>query len=339
MKEVKVSKIKSVEYVGESNRLYDLEVKNNHNFFAENVLVHNCHRAPSTAYISLINRLDCKFRIGLTATPDRKDGRWPLAEEALGGVVARIKTESMKPIVYLKKTNFSPPRQWRGRQAYNKSVEFLSNSKERNIDVIKQVFADLRKQKKSSIIIPVKRVAHAKKLTRLINKQAAYNNDHRDEKWPDKLAECLYGSSDKEKILDNARSYKTRVVVAIEKFVCDGIDVPSWTHMYLLFPGNNEVKYTQMTARILTPFDGKIQPVLRTWVDPIDIMKNCAKATYKGVFLPLNYKFGEKTKLQYEELVSERKVGKVWIKGDSNGRFEGPKNTTISVRSMTATGF
>ena len=63
----KLVKIKSIEYVENNSYLYDIEVKDNHNFFANNILVHNCQSATFTSKPvkqrfgwNLLNNLFCK---------------------------------------------------------------------------------------------------------------------------------------------------------------------------------------------------------------------------------------------------------------------------------------
>jgi hypothetical protein len=222
----------------------------------------------------------------------------------------------MVPKVFLFKTDHKPPRQWRGKQAYGKATRWLAEVKERNIGIIKQVFADLRKNKLNSIVIPVTGVAHAKLLTRMINKQASYNNRERGEDWPEPLAEMLWGGlkdNQKEELLERARAYKIRVVITIVKFVKDGIDVPAWTHQYVLFPGSNTENAFQSTQRICTPFEGKPTPIIRLWNDPIDIMINCVKNTYVDSYMPLGYKFGSLTKESLDDIVNSKKIGKSWV--------------------------
>lgn len=278
--------------------------------------VDEIHRSASLKYIGLLNKLDPKHKIGVTATDNRKDGKYVLVLETLGHVVAESSVEAMTPKVFLFKTEHEPPRQWRGKMAYGKATRWLADNKDRNIGIIRQVFADLRKNKLHSIVIPVMGVAHAKLLTRLINKQAAFNNREKGEDWPEPLAEMLWGKlkdDQKEELLDRARSYKIRVVVAIVKFVRDGIDVPAWTHQYVLFPGSNAENAFQSTQRICTPFEGKPTPIIRLWNDPVDILINCVKNTYVDGYIPLNYKFGRLTKETLDDIVNTKKVGKSWV--------------------------
>jgi len=60
---------------GPIREVFDLEVEDEHNFVANGLLVHNCHRARSKSYVEIINRYPQATVIGLTATPIRSDGK------------------------------------------------------------------------------------------------------------------------------------------------------------------------------------------------------------------------------------------------------------------------
>lgn len=54
--------------------VYNLEVEDNHNYFAEGILVHNCHHSKATTYRQIYEAFPNAKRIGVTATPVRLDG-------------------------------------------------------------------------------------------------------------------------------------------------------------------------------------------------------------------------------------------------------------------------
>lgn len=67
--------------------VYNLEVADNNNYFAENTLVHNCHHSTADSYKKVTNyfKQNPNLKIlGVTATPDRSD------EEALGQVFQEV---------------------------------------------------------------------------------------------------------------------------------------------------------------------------------------------------------------------------------------------------------
>ena len=59
--------------------VYNLAVDGNHNYFANGVLVHNCHHARAKGWEKVLHHYQHSYQLGLTATPCRLDGR-PLAD-------------------------------------------------------------------------------------------------------------------------------------------------------------------------------------------------------------------------------------------------------------------
>jgi len=64
--------------------VYNLEVEHRHNYFADGILVHNCHRAPAGSYWQTLKYFGCRYRLGLSATPYRRDGLTDAIGWALG---------------------------------------------------------------------------------------------------------------------------------------------------------------------------------------------------------------------------------------------------------------
>ncbi|MGB9778907.1 MAG: hypothetical protein ACPLW8_05830, partial [Candidatus Bathyarchaeales archaeon] len=54
--------------------VYDIEVEDNHNFFADGVLVSNCQHLPANTFVRLAT-LKAKYRMGFSGSPYREDGR------------------------------------------------------------------------------------------------------------------------------------------------------------------------------------------------------------------------------------------------------------------------
>lgn len=54
--------------------VYNLEVEKNHNYFADGVLVHNCHHSAAKSYKKIYDYFKPRLHIGFSATPNRSDG-------------------------------------------------------------------------------------------------------------------------------------------------------------------------------------------------------------------------------------------------------------------------
>lgn len=64
--------------------VYNLEVQGTHTYVADGVVVHNCHHAKADSYVRILNHFGCgpdvrsedgPLLLGVTATPDRGDGK------------------------------------------------------------------------------------------------------------------------------------------------------------------------------------------------------------------------------------------------------------------------
>ena len=55
-------------------QVYNIEVEHNHNYFVNDLLVHNCHHAPADIYRGVLGYFPDAYKVGFTATADRGDG-------------------------------------------------------------------------------------------------------------------------------------------------------------------------------------------------------------------------------------------------------------------------
>lgn len=53
--------------------VYNLEISGNHNYFADGILVHNCHHSAAKSYRRVLGYFEPRLTLGFTATPNRGD--------------------------------------------------------------------------------------------------------------------------------------------------------------------------------------------------------------------------------------------------------------------------
>jgi len=76
LRPIKIKSIKKVEIA----ETFDLEVEDNHNYFVDNILVHNCHNTTKRL-LDIFNSSKFKYKIGLSATIERLDkGHYDIME-------------------------------------------------------------------------------------------------------------------------------------------------------------------------------------------------------------------------------------------------------------------
>ena len=75
--------------------VYNIGVEDNHNYFANDILVHNCYRCAGTVnqatmFSKVLNNLAAPYKYGLSATLHRADGLIPCTFALLGGVAHSV---------------------------------------------------------------------------------------------------------------------------------------------------------------------------------------------------------------------------------------------------------
>jgi superfamily II DNA or RNA helicase len=85
----------------ESGDVYDIEVADNHNFKLADFgpIVHNCHHLGSKTFSSIFYKVQTKYHLGLSATPERKDGLSKVIYWFLGPQIVNIKRNTGIPSV------------------------------------------------------------------------------------------------------------------------------------------------------------------------------------------------------------------------------------------------
>ena len=62
------AKLKSLKYVPQEEYVFDIEVADNHNYYANNLLVHNCKNPNSIQGKNLLKLKNAKYKVGATGT-------------------------------------------------------------------------------------------------------------------------------------------------------------------------------------------------------------------------------------------------------------------------------
>jgi len=83
--EVDIVEYQKIEYVG-GVYVYDIEVEDNHNFIVDGLIAHNCHHIGSQMFSQALPKIASQYMLGLSATPERKDGLTPVFLNYLGPI-------------------------------------------------------------------------------------------------------------------------------------------------------------------------------------------------------------------------------------------------------------
>lgn len=286
MKNLQVALVTYQKFIRESG---DKRIKKYINGRYSFLILDEVHGAAAVSFAKFVNKLVMKYRLGLSATPLRKDGRDCLIKEIVGPIVAKSSAIGMVPIVDITETGVcttkykgSGPGNW----VY--AMKWLYSSAERNKLIVNQVFRDINAGHKC-ILIPTDHKKHMNLLVEMIRKKAKklarkgtlLNGESID--WRNFVA-GFYSGCNRKDILDKADQGIHRVIVAVRSMVKEGIDIRAPSCIYIQTPMSANPQpvgspfFYQLANRVCTPYAGKRQPVIRVFIDGLSQSLGCLRS-------------------------------------------------------------
>lgn len=257
--------------------VYNIGVEDNHNYFANDILVHNCHRcsgtvSKATMFSKVLNNLAARYKYGLSATLHRADGLIKCTYALVGGVAYTVPdsvVNTMRVEVQKRDTGVQISRQCLdtdGTLCYAKLINYLAENPKRNIQICDDI-EDLA-NRGHSIILLSDRVEHLNVIH--YNLQPEYQRD----------AVILHGKvkkADREIALDQMRNKEKHILLATYQLAKEGLDVPCLDRLLLATPVKDYAIVVQSVGRIARVCDGKGTPVVYDYVDDIGYLQGMWK--------------------------------------------------------------
>lgn len=235
------------------------------------LIVDEVQTASSPEFSSVINTFVCKRKFGLSGTPQRKDEQHWIGGNLVGKIFHTTDAQSLVPRVATVWT----PLKGKLPQSWTYMVRRLETHPERLKQIAKQAIKDVKAG--HQVLIPFQRVDVILALTQAINRIAGEN-----------IAGSFYGKTKQRKqFIDEARAYKIKIVVGQLRLLSTGINIPRASCLYEVTPSSNPPKAEQRFNRILTPYKNKPEPLIRYFLDDVDVRRNCIKSEFFKVLWPL----------------------------------------------------
>lgn len=225
------------------------------------IIVDECHRvcgtpASVTMFYKCISSLSARYKIGLTATPERKEkGTGKAMFSLLGEVIAEVPKEAVKKlhaVVEVINTGYElgeEATKTDGTIDYTKATDLLGHDEARN-DLILQY---LRRNTSNYCLILGDRVEHLEKLRELLGQGGV-----------------IHGKTNKnvrQATLDATRNGNNHFLFATYQLAKEGLDIPRLDRLFLVSPRDDKAVIVQSVGRIERCFEGKETPVVYDFVD------------------------------------------------------------------------
>ena len=220
------------------------------------LIMDEAHHVPASTFLSVVGAIPARYRLALTATPDRPDGLEALLYMSFGGVVYEASLQQLeenglvlRPQVCMVRTG------WRGPDGEpHERAAALAEDAGRNdqiLDLARRAVVDGRR-----VLILCDRVAHCVGLAAMLVRTGIQARPMIGEMTP----------SQREAVLSGLRDGSISVVAAT-KLADEGLDVPELDTVILATPCRNAGIVQQRIGRALRPRPGKARPVVIDLVD------------------------------------------------------------------------
>lgn len=250
--------------------VYNFEVEDNNNYFANDILVHNCHHISGSPtlqkmFVKVIEKIPARYKYGITASDKRNDSLTKTMYTSTGFFdskfepIWRIRKEDTKTLVAKhRKFELDTPFSYDmlnpdGTFNYMGLINYISENEERNkviVDNIVSLCDEGRKQ-----LVLCSRVDQCKKIHEMLVESGVN-------------AVLLVGSvtaKRREKILSDHTGWS--VIVATVSLAKEGLDIKELDTLHLVSCLGNKSDTVQAAGRIERICDGKKDPIVFDYVD------------------------------------------------------------------------
>lgn len=234
------------------------------------VIFDEVHRLGADHFVEACKLFPAQYRLGLSATPDRSDGRQDLFHAHIGPVMVKGNWVPMSPKILVKKTGWKVPMVNRRIGGMWQKVP-MPVEPAKMAPVNKAIGADIARNQEIATF--VKSAYDAGRYTLILS-------DLIDDHLKPLFHYCVHAGIPGDdmgyylggmKTAELELTKKKRVVLATYQMVGEGTDVPHWDTLVMATPRAN-VK--QPVGRVLRFLEGKKTPVVLDLVDNNQVLQN-----------------------------------------------------------------
>jgi superfamily II DNA or RNA helicase len=243
------------------------------------MIVDEAHRMGADTFVVICHKVPALYRLALSATCNRSDGKWRLIEAHIGRVMVVGVTVPMSPKVLIKKSGWKIPKVKRFKNGVY-VTEPIPHSAGRLMGVYKAMANDIQRNHLllefifqayaagRVIVVMSDLIEHLTVMYALCLKKVP-------------AAEMGYYIGKSSETDKKAAKETKRVIFATYKMCAEGTDAPRWDTLVYLSP-RADVK--QACGRVMRTMEGKKTPVIFDLVDDSGLLEGYASSRQKQYF-------------------------------------------------------
>jgi superfamily II DNA or RNA helicase len=237
-----------------------------------NLIVDECHRAPSRTFTEAVTAFDSRYMTGLSATPWRRDGLSRLIWWHLGDKVHEVDKATLvqaghvlQTDVVWRKTSFQPT--YDPSEEYSRMLSELTEDPGRNALIADDVAREAQNGGGVCLVLS-DRKAHVETLAALLEargvKAAMLTGD--------------LGNRKRAQVVEGLNAGRVKVLVATGQLIGEGFDAAALSTLFLATPIKFNGRLLQYLGRVLRPAPGKDRAKVYDYLDPVGVLQAAARA-------------------------------------------------------------
>jgi len=231
------------------------------------IITDECHKVSAPTFLKVLNNSKSKWRIGVTGTVKRKDGKHLLIYDVLGPVLLELEEKDLKHRITgfdfeIVNTNIRLElpsiSRWTGKGRelsidITHALGVLTSSHERNALILSHIVKSI--QDGYFPLVLSDRVEHCKYFSNALT-ELGYNSI------------LLIGATRKKADWSTIRGDTSlECIIAQSSIASEGLDFPRLSALHLTCPSSNLPKIKQRIGRIRRYIEGKVMPKVYDYVD------------------------------------------------------------------------
>lgn len=239
------------------------------------LIIDECHRVPARMFTEAITAFDCRYQLGLSATPYRRDKMNRLIYWHVGDVVCQIDKKDLiesgnilPAEVKFRNTTFQPSVD--PSSEYSTMLTELCEDTQRNMLITGDVAKEARNGGGVCLVLS-DRKSHCETLKKMLAEKGI-------------VASLFTGDlNDRERrqVVSDISTGRAKVIVATAQLIGEGFDAKELTTLFLATPIKFRGRLVQCLGRVLRPALGKEKAFVYDYLDPVGVLECAARDRLK----------------------------------------------------------
>jgi superfamily II DNA or RNA helicase len=233
------------------------------------VIIDECHRIPSRVFSKALLKINCNYMLGLSATPNRKDGLTKVLKWYIGDVIYSVKSSEKNTVLaeryLLDSTDENYNKEmvnFRGQVQMPTMVNNIANYYKRTKLIMNRVIEEIKLNDNRQFLILSDRKQHLEDMFKIAKQEGVESVGY------------YVGGMKKEKLKENE---SCKILLGTYPMANEGLDIPSLNGLVLSTPKSDII---QSVGRICRVKHENIQPLIIDIVDKFSIFDNQSKKRF-----------------------------------------------------------